>query len=82
MTLLTSVTNSLDKGLNHPTTKLLLSTVLIAGIILIRYIPSNVLQYVTNIYVQIAFAVLIAFLACTEPIFALLVTLFLAVALY
>lgn len=79
---ITSISSSIDKGLNHPVTKWVLSTILIASIVLIRYIPSNVLQYVTNIYVQIVFAVLIAFLACTEPIYALLVTLFLAVALY
>ena len=77
-----SVSSSIDRGLNHPITKWVLSSVLIAGIVLIRYIPTNVLQYFTNIYVQILFAVLIAFLACTEPIYALLVTLFLAVALY
>jgi hypothetical protein len=74
--------HTLERFLENCMVKRLFCTLLIAGIILVQFIPHSLLLLVKELYVQVIFAVLIAYLACVEPIYALLLTLFFAVCIY
>jgi hypothetical protein len=77
-----NLVHTLERFLENRITKWVFCTLLIAGIILVQYIPHSILLLVKEIYVQVIFALLIALLACIEPIYALLLTLFFAVCIY